>query len=317
LKNVHAPTNEKTKEIKEEFYNLLEQNINQIARSDIKIFGDLKKTYTNPPLAMKVYTMKPNNNEIKMIQSANSEDLDVRSAFPHKDIHKETWYSAHGRTANQIDQVLISKRFVSTITDIRVLSGPDIVSDHRLLKINFKVELRIKTVSKYNENRKTVNIFQNPKWKQEYTIEINKSFEILENLDEGIIDKNINEKLKSIKTIIKETKQQLIEKDESTETLKNKWYDETCKFVIEGMKKAREKRYRDRCENYRGIALGNVTHKILSNIILGKIKPHIGKITGAYQNGFQDGKSVIDSIFAWKIINHKIWEYNQCTIFIY
>jgi len=36
LINVHAPTNEKTEEIKEEFYNLLEQNINQIARSDIK-----------------------------------------------------------------------------------------------------------------------------------------------------------------------------------------------------------------------------------------------------------------------------------------
>lgn len=33
---------------------------------------------------------------------------------------------------------------------------------------------------------------------------------------------------------------QLIEKDESTQTLKNKWYDEECKFGIEEMKKARE-----------------------------------------------------------------------------
>jgi len=32
---VHAPTNEKTEEIKGEFNSLLEQNINQIARSDI------------------------------------------------------------------------------------------------------------------------------------------------------------------------------------------------------------------------------------------------------------------------------------------
>ena len=39
--NVHAPTNEKREQIKEEFYNLLEQNINQTARSDIKIIlGD-------------------------------------------------------------------------------------------------------------------------------------------------------------------------------------------------------------------------------------------------------------------------------------
>ena len=32
LINVHAPTNEKTEEIKEEFYNLLEQNISKISR---------------------------------------------------------------------------------------------------------------------------------------------------------------------------------------------------------------------------------------------------------------------------------------------
>jgi len=85
-----------------------------------------------------------------------------------------------------------------------------------------------------------VNIFQNPKWKQEYAIEINE-FEILENLDdEDSIDNNINEKWENIKTIIKQTKQLLIEKDKGTETLKNKWYDEECKFATEEMKKARE-----------------------------------------------------------------------------
>jgi len=45
-----------------------------------------------------------------------------------------------------------------------------------------------------------VNIFQNPKWKQEYIIEINNKFEILENLDdEDSIDNNINEKRKTLK----------------------------------------------------------------------------------------------------------------------
>jgi len=53
--------------------------------------------------------------------------------------------------------------------------------------------------------------------------------EILENVeDEDNIDNNINEKWENIKSIIKEKKQQLIEKDDSTETLKknNTWYSQ-------------------------------------------------------------------------------------------
>jgi hypothetical protein len=44
---------------------------------------------------------------------------------------------------------------------------------------------------------------------------------------------------------------------------------------------------RDRCENYRGIALGNTVYKILVNVISEKIKPYNEKITGDYQNGFR------------------------------
>jgi len=56
------------------------------------------------------------------------------------------------------------------------------------------MKLRVKTGNKY-EKRKMVNIFQNPKWKQEYAIEINNKFEILENLgDDDSMNNNNNEK---------------------------------------------------------------------------------------------------------------------------
>jgi len=67
-----------------------------------------------------------NNNGINMIHFVISNGLNVRSMFPHKDIHNETWYSADSRTVNQIDHILISKRFRSAIIDIRALRGPDI-----------------------------------------------------------------------------------------------------------------------------------------------------------------------------------------------
>jgi len=55
----------------------------------------------------------------------------------------------------------------------------------------------------------------------------------------------------------------------------------------------------------------------LSNIILGKIKPYIEKVMGDYQNGFRDGRSVTDNIFALKIIHEKLWEYKQSVQYLF
>jgi hypothetical protein len=53
---------------------------------------------------------------------------------------------------------------------------------------------------------------------------------------------------------------------------------------------------RDKCKNYSRTALGNAAYKILLNKILGKIKLYTEKIKVGYQNGFRDGRTVIDNI---------------------
>ena len=47
------------------------------------------------------------------------------------------------------------------------------------------------------------------------------------------------------------------------------------------------------------------------------MKPYIEKITQDSQNGFRDGRSVIDNIFVLKKINQKIWEYNQSVQYLF
>jgi hypothetical protein len=74
---------------------------------------------------------------------------------------------------------------------------------------------------------------------------------------------------------------------------------------------------RDMCENERGIALGNEAYKILLNIILEKIKTYIEKNIEDNQNGFRNGRTVIDNIFIVKIVNEKMWVYNQCVQYLY
>jgi len=76
-----------------EFYNLLEQNINQIARSDIKIIlGDFnakagRESMYKPTIGNESLHNKTNNNRIKMIQFAIYKGLNVRSTtFPYKGI---------------------------------------------------------------------------------------------------------------------------------------------------------------------------------------------------------------------------------------
>ena len=151
LINVPAPRNKKMGEVKAEFYNSLGQNINQIANSDIKIILGYfnaeigKEDIHKPTTGNESLQNETNNNGIKMTQFAISKSFNVRSTtFPHKGIHKETWCSADGRRVNQTDHVSISNSFRSAITDIRALRGPDTGSDHNLLKINFKVKLRVK-----------------------------------------------------------------------------------------------------------------------------------------------------------------------------
>ena len=51
------------------------------------------------------------------------------------------------------------------------------------------------------------------------------------------------------------------------------------------------------CSNYRGISILLMSHKILKNIILGRLTPYVDEIIGEHQCGFRRTRSTIDQIF--------------------
>ncbi|KAF0750707.1 Reverse transcriptase domain-containing protein [Aphis craccivora] len=65
------------------------------------------------------------------------------------------------------------------------------------------------------------------------------------------------------------------------------------------------------CLNYRDISLLNTTYKVLSNIILNRLKPYAKEIVGEYQAGFTAGKSATDQIHVIKQITEKSHEFDK------
>jgi hypothetical protein len=123
--NVHAPTEDKTDDVKDSFYKELERVFDEFPKYHMKILlGDLngkvgredifKQTIGNESLH-KI----SNDNGVGLVNSATSKKIRVKcTTFPHCNIHKYTWTSPDGNAQNQIDHILVDRRRHSNILDV-------------------------------------------------------------------------------------------------------------------------------------------------------------------------------------------------------
>ena len=67
-----------------------------------------------------------NDNGVGIVNFATSINLVVKSTmFLQRDFHKYTWTSPDGKTHNQIDHILIDRRWHSCIVDVQSFRGAD------------------------------------------------------------------------------------------------------------------------------------------------------------------------------------------------
>jgi hypothetical protein len=92
--NVHAPTEDKTDDIKDRFYEELEQVFDKFPKYHMNnLLGDFNAKVGRKDIF----------NGVRVVNFATSKNLTVKSTiFPHRNIHKFTWTSPDGRTHNQI-----------------------------------------------------------------------------------------------------------------------------------------------------------------------------------------------------------------------
>lgn len=145
----HAPMKTGDEDIKDAFYEELAHTYDYLPGNVIKlVLGDLnakcgRETQFNPTMGSESLHETSNENGLRLIFFAVAKIMTISStSFPHKDIHKATRESPDRTIANQIDHILIQKRFRSCIKDIQSYKGADCDTNHFLVVAKFELKLQ-------------------------------------------------------------------------------------------------------------------------------------------------------------------------------
>ena len=172
----HAPTEDKDDEIKDMFYERLEETYDRCPGHDIKIvLGDFnakvgRENVFHPTVGNFSLHDTTSDNGMRLVDFAAAKNMVVSSTrFRHKDIHKATWVSPDQRTRNQIDHLVIDGRHSSSVMDVRVIRGANIDSDHYLVAAKVRTRLsRAKNVRNQGQRKLDIGQLQLPEMRKAY-----------------------------------------------------------------------------------------------------------------------------------------------------
>ena len=141
--------------------------------------------------------------------------------FQHKRRHKITWLSPDQNTASQIDHIIRNANKKGVIEDVKTMRGPNIDSDHFLVKAVIKQKLSViyKKKSKPALKWNKINL-QNPSKLKEYRSLLHTKLNL-------VPKQEINDEWKQIKTTIVNAARDVIQTQGTPP--RNEWWDEECK----------------------------------------------------------------------------------------
>jgi hypothetical protein len=128
------------------------------------------------------------NNGVRVVNFDTSKNLVVKSTmFPHRSIHKYTWTSPYGKMHNQIDHILIDRRWHSSILVVRSFRGADCDSDHYLVvaKVRERLAVSKQMVKKMDMERFNLKKLNEEEVIEQYQVTIKNKSAALENLDDN------------------------------------------------------------------------------------------------------------------------------------
>lgn len=240
LINVYAPTEDKDNEEKELFYEKLVEVYDGAPKRDIKmILGDFnakvgREVYYRPTIGKYSLHDTSNDNGTRLIDFAVSRNIVLSSTyFEHKDIHKATWVSPDGITKNQIDHILIDGRHCSNVLDVKSCRGPNIDSDHYLVKVVVRARVSTQHNRQQPLEKWDVEKLQNDNIKQQYAA--NLEAKIINGM--GSEHQNVNDAWDQIRRNVESAAAETIGK--RTGQKRNNWFDDECQEALNDKNAAR------------------------------------------------------------------------------
>ena len=152
LIQVYAPTSASTEEDLESFYSTLQKEIDSKESKDILIIsGDFnakvgrKKNSEEDGIIGNFGLGERNKRGDTVVDFAIADQLAIKNTMYQKHPRRlYTWTSPDTKTRNQIDYILIEKRWASTIQNVITKLNADCDTDHELLVATLKLKLKCK-----------------------------------------------------------------------------------------------------------------------------------------------------------------------------
>jgi hypothetical protein len=144
-----------------------------------------------------------NDNGVRVVNFSASKNLTVKSTiFLYRNIHKFTWTLPDGKTHNQIDHILLYRKWHASVLDVQLFRAADCDTDYYLMvaKVWERLAVSKQTVHRFHMERFSLKKLNEVEGKEQYRVEISNKVPALETLDTEV---NINRAWETIRENIK------------------------------------------------------------------------------------------------------------------
>jgi exonuclease III len=186
--SVYAPTESATIEDKNEFYNSLENHLEQVKAHNIHlVLGDFNARVgvdshlTHPDvIGCHCFYDTTNNNGERLVSMCEEHKLHPsQMIFPQPRNRQWTWMHPSGST-NQLDHILINRKWTNSLRNCRAYNSVELDSDHRIVSITLVCSLRTTKGKPCNRQKFDWKKLQDVPTRELFQLELSKRFETLQ-----------------------------------------------------------------------------------------------------------------------------------------